>query len=65
MNRAVIIPASSCGLEKIYTRQSHLLCVYENGRARLWDMEQQTLRKNLSHAEAVEVIGHMDGWDDM
>lgn len=65
MNRPIILPASSSGLEKIYARQSQLLCVYDNGRARLWDIEQQTLRKSLSHAEAVEIIAHMDGWDDM
>lgn len=63
--RPLLLSASTQPIERLYARQAQLLTFYEHGRARLWDVSAGQMQKALTHVEAVEVIGQMDGWQDL
>lgn len=63
--RPLLLPASTHPAERLYTRQSQLMSFYENGRARLWNLETGEMQKALSHVEAVDVISENEGWTDL
>jgi hypothetical protein len=52
-----IIPGAAASLERIYANDDQLVMLYEDGRARLWDVSVGEFRRSAVKDKVPEMIG--------
>lgn len=63
-NSVVLIPASVAPLESVHVRDTDMMLVYADGRARLWDCKTMEFRRSMFKDKANEALeqGTWTGW---
>lgn len=57
-----IIPGRAARLESLATRADEILLIYDDGKARVWDLRTQELRRSIAIDQAQALLDDGKGW---
>jgi hypothetical protein len=60
-----LIPGARAPLSRLHIGHESILLCYENGKARMWDLKSQELRRSMGVEVGLEGVEGKEGWIEL